>query len=171
MVFKKIIFQNRYVALETPPAGRPFMANTILNFHFDYLNPSLIYVLHFHLSSMRNTKVRYMITQDCYLDKDDYPRRRVVVRARREDQADYVHQRGKELTEVPKICLFQRLHRQYAPYYPYILHFVQIIAAFLGLGTFPTSLSIFDLDMRFQREQMNRYVLSFFHGSNDMAKY
>ena len=38
MVFKKIIFQNRYVALETPP---PFMANTILNFHFDYLNPSL----------------------------------------------------------------------------------------------------------------------------------
>ena len=29
MVFKKITFQNRYVALE------------ILNFHFDYLNPSL----------------------------------------------------------------------------------------------------------------------------------
>ena len=42
MVFKKIIFQNRYVALETPsrpPA--PFMANTILNFHFDYLITSL----------------------------------------------------------------------------------------------------------------------------------
>ena len=41
---KKIIFQNRYVALETPsrPAP-PFMAKTILNFHFDYLNPSLIY--------------------------------------------------------------------------------------------------------------------------------
>ena len=38
MVFKKIIFQNRYVALETP---HPFMANTILNFHFDYLHPSL----------------------------------------------------------------------------------------------------------------------------------
>ena len=37
MVFKKIIFQNRYVALETPP----FMAKTILNFHFDYLNLSL----------------------------------------------------------------------------------------------------------------------------------
>ena len=35
----KIIFQNRYVALETPP---PFMANAILNFHFDFLNPSLI---------------------------------------------------------------------------------------------------------------------------------
>ena len=35
----KIIFQNRYVALETPPP--PFMANAILNFHFDYLNPSL----------------------------------------------------------------------------------------------------------------------------------
>ena len=75
----------------------------------------------FCIFTLRNTKVRYMITQDCYLDKDDYPRRRVVVRARREDQADYVHQRGKELTEVPKICLFQRLHRQYASDYFYIL--------------------------------------------------
>ena len=36
MVFKKIIFQNRYVALETPSRPPPFMANTILNFHFDY---------------------------------------------------------------------------------------------------------------------------------------
>ena len=41
MVFKKIIFQNRYVALETPSRPPPFMANTILNFHFDYLHPSL----------------------------------------------------------------------------------------------------------------------------------
>ena len=39
MVYKKIIFQNRYVELETPP---PFIAKTILNFHFDYLNPSLM---------------------------------------------------------------------------------------------------------------------------------
>ena len=38
MVFKKIIFQNRYVALETPP---PFMAKVILNFHFDYLTTSI----------------------------------------------------------------------------------------------------------------------------------
>ena len=38
MVFKKIIFQNRYLALETPP---PFMANTILKIHFDYLITSL----------------------------------------------------------------------------------------------------------------------------------
>ena len=37
MVFKKIIFQNRYVELETPP----FMEKTILNFHFDYLNTPL----------------------------------------------------------------------------------------------------------------------------------
>ena len=36
---KKIIFQNRYVALETPLP--PFMAKTIVNFHFDYLYPSL----------------------------------------------------------------------------------------------------------------------------------
>ena len=38
----KIIFQNRYMALKPgldPPP--PFMANAILNFHFDYLNPSL----------------------------------------------------------------------------------------------------------------------------------
>ena len=35
MVFKKIIFQNRYVALETPSRPPPpFMANTILNFPF-----------------------------------------------------------------------------------------------------------------------------------------
>ena len=40
---KKIIFQNRYVALETPsrPPPSPFMANAILNFHFDYWHPSL----------------------------------------------------------------------------------------------------------------------------------
>ena len=41
MAFKKIIFQNRYVALETPSRSPPFMANTILNFHFDYWNTSL----------------------------------------------------------------------------------------------------------------------------------
>ena len=38
--FKKIIFQNEYVGLETPPP--PFMEKTILNVHFDYLTPSLI---------------------------------------------------------------------------------------------------------------------------------
>ena len=37
MVFKNIIFQNRYVELQTPP----FMEKKILKFHFDYLNPSL----------------------------------------------------------------------------------------------------------------------------------
>ena len=42
MVLKKIIFQNRYVALETPSRPPPFMANAILNFHFDYLTPSLM---------------------------------------------------------------------------------------------------------------------------------
>ena len=41
MVFKKIIFQNRYVALETPRDPPPFMAKAILNFHFDFLTPSL----------------------------------------------------------------------------------------------------------------------------------
>ena len=38
----KIIFQNRYVALETGLDPPPFMANAILNFHFDFLNTSLI---------------------------------------------------------------------------------------------------------------------------------
>ena len=38
MVFKKIIFQNRYVELETPP---PSWKKNILNFHFDYLNTRL----------------------------------------------------------------------------------------------------------------------------------
>ena len=47
MVFKKIIFQNSYVELETPP---PFMEKTILNFHFDYLNSSLIGRPHLHLN-------------------------------------------------------------------------------------------------------------------------
>ena len=43
MVFKKIIFQNRYVALETPSRpSPPFIANAILNFHFDFLTTSLI---------------------------------------------------------------------------------------------------------------------------------
>ena len=42
MVFKKITFQNRYVALETPSRPLPpFMANAILNFHFDYWHTSL----------------------------------------------------------------------------------------------------------------------------------
>ena len=38
---KNIIFQNRYVALETPSRPPPFMANAILNFHFDYWHTSL----------------------------------------------------------------------------------------------------------------------------------
>ena len=43
MVFKKIIFPNRYVALQTPSRSPlpSFMANTILNFHFDYPHTSL----------------------------------------------------------------------------------------------------------------------------------
>ena len=41
MIFKKIIFQNRYVALETPSRPPPFMAKASLNFYLDYLTPSL----------------------------------------------------------------------------------------------------------------------------------
>ena len=52
MVFKKIIFQNRYVALETPSRPLPpFMANAILNFHFDYLTTSLMHFGIFNPSS------------------------------------------------------------------------------------------------------------------------
>ena len=41
--FKKIIFQNSLMANETPsrPPPPPLMANAILNFHFDFLTPSL----------------------------------------------------------------------------------------------------------------------------------
>ena len=38
MVFKTIIFQSRLVDSRPPP---PFMEKSILNFHFDYLHPSL----------------------------------------------------------------------------------------------------------------------------------
>ena len=41
MVFKKIIFQNSLMANETPSRPPPFMGNAILNFHFDFLHPSL----------------------------------------------------------------------------------------------------------------------------------
>ena len=41
MVFKKIIFQNSLMANETPSRPPPFMANAILNFHFDFPHPSL----------------------------------------------------------------------------------------------------------------------------------
>ena len=52
----KIIFQNRYVALETPSRPTPpFMANTILNFHFDYLTPSLSV----HLELLYHNKFHY----------------------------------------------------------------------------------------------------------------
>ena len=52
-ILKKIIFQNRYVALETPP---PFMANTILNFHFDYLHPFLRLCLKKFVGYIRNRR-------------------------------------------------------------------------------------------------------------------
>ena len=42
MVFKKIIFQNSLMANETPSRPPPFMANAILNFHFDFPHTSLI---------------------------------------------------------------------------------------------------------------------------------
>ena len=43
MVFRKIIFQNTYVELETSPS---FMEKSILNFHFDYLTISLMQWVH-----------------------------------------------------------------------------------------------------------------------------
>ena len=60
MVFKEIIFQNKYVALKTPSRPPPpFMANTILNFHFDYLNTSL--------SNVLNQLALYIIMMSCRL--------------------------------------------------------------------------------------------------------
>ena len=59
MVFKKNHFSKQLSGkrdpLETPP---PFMANAILNFHFDYLHPSLIWILIFWFPSIRWKKVK-----------------------------------------------------------------------------------------------------------------
>ena len=57
MVFKKIIFQNRYVAFETLSRPSP---NTILNFHFDYPHPSL------NLKDEDKTKCRHYYHDDYY---------------------------------------------------------------------------------------------------------
>ena len=51
--FKKIIFQNRYVELETPP----FMEKTILNIHFDYLDTSLLEKITIYFIESRDVKV------------------------------------------------------------------------------------------------------------------
>ena len=55
MVFKKIIFQNRYVALESPRDPPPFMANTILNFNFDYLTTRLSLEVDHNWKRLSNT--------------------------------------------------------------------------------------------------------------------
>ena len=57
MVFKKLIFQNRYVELEAPP---PFMEKNILNFHFDYLNPSLT------TTTPKSDYVIYVLPLNCW---------------------------------------------------------------------------------------------------------
>ena len=72
MVFKKIIFQNRYVALETGIDPPPFMANAILNFHFDFLNPSLsqsVYDLKNSLFVESLTLRRYLTSAQKYFRK------------------------------------------------------------------------------------------------------
>ena len=70
----KIIFQNRYVALETPSRPPPFMANAILNFHFDYWHPSLIpYMCSY--SEMKNRFDRIFPIASCHkhmLGKSQY---------------------------------------------------------------------------------------------------
>ena len=61
--FKKIIFQNRYVALETGLDPPPFMANTILNFHFDYWHPSLTYTADMPAMSNMSPPQEYSFVQ------------------------------------------------------------------------------------------------------------
>ena len=60
MVFKKIIFQNSLMANETPSRPPPFMANAILNFHFDFLHTSLI-VGQSHSVQVKKTYLRYIL--------------------------------------------------------------------------------------------------------------
>ena len=49
------------MALETPSRPPPFMANAILNFHFDYLTPSLSNILSF---CVKNSYMRYISALD-----------------------------------------------------------------------------------------------------------
>ena len=62
-----IIFQNRYVALETGLDPAPFMANAILNFHFDFPHPSLtsscsLTILRKNQGNTRRFKSKYPIS-------------------------------------------------------------------------------------------------------------
>ena len=68
MVFKKIIFQNRYVALETPSRPPPpFMANAILNFHFDFLKPSLMTFLRSDVNQFKRVINFLFVGHDFFL--------------------------------------------------------------------------------------------------------
>ena len=55
-VFFLNIFQNRYVQLKTPP---PSWKKNILNFHFDYLNPSLT-------TTPKSDYVIYVLPLNCW---------------------------------------------------------------------------------------------------------
>ena len=72
--FQKIIFQNRYVALETPSRPPPFIANAILNFHFDFPHPSLtsfdcVLILHPHAAATTSESIATTIDGGRYLQK------------------------------------------------------------------------------------------------------
>ena len=47
------------MALETPSRPPPFMANAILNFHFDYLNPSLIHRITSSIASFDTKPIQF----------------------------------------------------------------------------------------------------------------
>ena len=60
------------MALETPSRPPPFMANAILNFHFDFLTPSLINKVKAHSIprsvfrlAILNGRVRSVLSNEC----------------------------------------------------------------------------------------------------------
>ena len=65
----KIIFQNRYVALETPSRPPrdppPFMANAILNFPFDFPHTSLIHLT--QCNGLRNVDFLFLFFYVCWI--------------------------------------------------------------------------------------------------------
>ena len=74
MVFKKIIFQNSLMANETPSRPPPFMANAILNFHFDYLKPSLTYYFYLLLLLLQKVAIMKMLRSQEKLRSPKLPR-------------------------------------------------------------------------------------------------
>lgn len=86
--------------------------------------------------------------QHSCLNQDDDPGGWAVVLAGGEDEADDVHHRGEDWAKLPKVCLFHGL------------------GGSVRKGNFKVN-----LNMGFQRTQVDWYVLGFCQCSNNVAKH